>query len=264
VKKSFSLDFVSLLSSIGLDQTEIEQPNSGEFIIKKKSLTIFLHLLGSKKNDIHQVSEKQVTTLKVVHIFEDQWLKNPIMVAFRVKNLLGLNQTISARLCEIIKIDKPCADMFFELNHFQGSSSFAFKYGLQYKGELLAAMAYSKSRVMTDSKVLYRSYELIRFANKQGFTVTGGLQKLVKHFIREKHAQHIMTYIDLDWGNGNSFAKMGFKDKGNTPEHMFYIDPKTYRRYSEKEMDANKLAVKNYIAVQNSGSKKMVLDLRTF
>ncbi len=264
MNKSFISDFVSLLSSIGLDQTEIEQPNSGEFIIKNKSLTICLHQLGSKKNDSHQVSEKQVTNQKVVHIFEDQWLKNPIMVAFRVKNLLGLNQTISARLCEIVKIDNSRADLFFELNHFQGSSSYAFKYGLLYKGELVAAMAFSKSRVMTDSKVLYRSYELIRFANKQGFTVTGGLQKLIKHFIREKHAQHIMTYIDLDWGNGNSFAKMGFKDKGNTPEHLFYIDPKTYKRYSEKEMEAQKLAVKNYIAVQNSGSKKMVLDLRTF
>ena len=252
----------SILYSNGLDQTEIETPNSQVFAIKSKNLVFYLHNLYPVKNDFDQLIKKYKTDHKIIHIFEDQWLRNPLMMAYRIKNVLGLNQTIAARACELKKLDKPTTDSFFEENHFQGSSSYALKYGLFYKEELVAAMAFSKSRVMTDSVVLYRSYELIRFANKQGFTVSGGLQKLLKNFIKEKHAQHIMTYIDLDWGNGKAFANMGFKDMGNTSVHQFYVDPTTFKRHTEKEILTQKMPLENYIAIQNSGSKKMILDLR--
>ncbi|OYU94152.1 MAG: hypothetical protein CFE21_17130 [Bacteroidetes bacterium B1(2017)] len=197
-----------------------------------------------------------------IDIYEDQWLSKPEIVKSRVKSKLGLNQTLAGRACKLVSLTKPEAEVFFEANHLQGSSSSGIRYGLTYKNELVAAIAFSKSRVMIDSEVYYRSYELIKFTNKNGLTVMGGLDKLLKHFSKEKHAQHIMTYIDLDWGDGASFLKLGFKEMGSIEEIPFYVDPTTHIRYSQREFEGIHSTKPSLIKCFNKGSKKLVLDLR--
>ncbi|MDZ4666961.1 MAG: hypothetical protein SGJ00_03655 [bacterium] len=191
-----------------------------------------------------------------VWIYEDQWhLKNEIIKS-RIHSLLSLNKKISARTCLLKRIDKGDCDKFMAENHLIGSTQAGFKYGLFLKNELVAVATFSKARVMVDSDVYYHSYELIGFANKKYFTVVGGLQKLIKNFILEKNVVHLMTYIDLDWGMGNAFKKMGFKEIEKTTAQLFQVNPNTHQRFKYNPLS------KGLISVQNAGSLKMILDLR--
>ncbi len=61
---------------------------------------------------------------------------------------------------------------------------------------------------MTRSKNPYRSYEMVRFANVTGVTVTGGLSKLIKAFAEEVKPDDIMTYVDREWSDGKATANL--------------------------------------------------------
>jgi hypothetical protein len=146
-----------------------------------------------------------------------------------------------------------------EENHLLGKSSSGFKYGLFHKDILVAVATFGKSRTMIDSDVYYRSYELIKFANKNNVTVVGGLQKLIKNFILEKDVKHLMTYIDLEWGTGKAYKLMGFKEIEITEPISFYVNIQTNERTKYTEAY---VPTKSEYRISNLGSKKLILDTR--
>ncbi len=99
-----------------------------------------------------------------------------------------------------------------------------------------------------------QSFELIRFCCKSGITITGGLSKLMKHFFEEKKAGDIMTYVDKQFSNGDSFAKAGFKKHSETPPLSFLVNKKTFERIAFKE-DFDE---KQFYKTQNAGNIKMI------
>jgi hypothetical protein len=101
---------------------------------------------------------------------------------------------------------------------------------------LVAVATFSAGRKMKNKPEYYRSYELIRFANKIGFRVVGGLSKLIKGFLNEREVGDIMTYVDRTWSRGKGFEKIGFEKIGELPPF---------------EIDNN----------WNAGSLKMVLEI---
>ncbi|MDP1726504.1 MAG: hypothetical protein Q8M15_06940 [Bacteroidota bacterium] len=199
--------------------------------------------------------------LKVIHIWEDYWFVRNTLVKSRILNIIKSSIRVSARSCVIQKIDKQLTDDFFNFNHLQGATSYYYKYGLFKGSKLVAAIAFSKSRVMVDGPNLYRSYELVRFASLCGYSVVGGLGKLLNHFIKTQHAQHIMTYIDLDWGFGESYYKHGFVQTAIREPNYFFINKELNQRiYVTKQTQA--FNPETDILGFNAGSAKLILDLR--
>ncbi len=225
--------------------------------IEGENFILFLHPYSSYGETINDAPN---TSKKTLHIFEDLWQSRTEIYKNKIQSILGSNQTIAARACQIVKLDKINADAFFNKNHLHQSTTAGHKYGLIYKNKLVAAISFSKSRVMTDGQIYYRSYELIRFSNQLGYTVTGGLNKLLKHFIEEKNVQHLMTYIDLNWGDGKAFLDFGFKENGQVLEIESYVDPSTHQRSKENNLASNQQLLK----VPHLGSKKLILDLRNY
>jgi hypothetical protein len=101
-----------------------------------------------------------------------------------------------------------------------------------------------------------QSFELIRFCCKSGITITGGLSKLMKHFYLEKKAGDIMTYVDKQFSNGDSFIKAGFKKHSETPPLDFIVNKKTFERFPLKVNE--KFDEDLFYKVQNSGNIKMI------
>jgi hypothetical protein len=129
---------------------------------------------------------------------------------------------------------------------------------LFYKGELIGSASFSKGRKMNRLQSGSQSFELIRFCCKSGITVTGGLSKLMSHFCEEKKAGDIMTYIDKQFSNGDSFIKAGFIKHSETPPLFFLVNKKTFERISLK--DKNEIFDKKlFYKVQNLGNIKMIL-----
>jgi hypothetical protein len=103
-----------------------------------------------------------------------------------------------------------------------------------------------------------QSFELIRFCCKSGVTVTGGLSKLMSHFCEYKKAGDIMTYIDKQFSNGDSFIKAGFVKHSETAPLYFLVNKKTYERISLKNENET-FDKKLFFKVQNLGNIKMIL-----
>ncbi len=205
--------------------------------------------------------------VRIINLWEDVWQLQNELVRSRILALCGISKRIHARQTKIVRIDKKVADDFLNANHLQQNVNAYYKYGLYKLDELVAVATFSKSRVMTDSSALYRSFELVRFASLRGTTVNGGLGKLLNYFIEQHHPAHIMTYADRDWSNGNSYIKMGFTLIENTQPLEFFIHPKEMIRYHAHSLPTKFSSIEEmtkagYIKIYNAGNAKFILDRR--
>jgi hypothetical protein len=173
-----------------------------------------------------------------------------------VLSKLNLNTTIFARHCVVKKITKKTAEDFFNEWHFFDATSSSYNYGLFHKGELIGAASFSKGRKMNRLPHGTQSFELIRFGCKSGITITGGLSKIISHFCLEKNAGDVMTYVDKQLTNGDSFITAGFKKHSETDPIYFLINKMSYARTKvDKE---EKFDVKKFYLTKNSGNIKLV------
>ena len=202
--------------------------------------------------------EQTKNSLSHFNIPIDYIVTRPLKIVSIILSKLNLNKTVFARNCSVKKLDKATAEEFFNTWHFFDSTTSAYNYGLFYKDELLGAASFSKGRKMNRLPDGKQSFELIRFCCKSGITVTGGLSKLMSHFCIEKKAGDIMTYVDKQFSNGDSFMKAGFKIHSETPPLNFLVNKKTFERISLKNKDEF-FDKKLFYLAQNLGNIKMIL-----
>ncbi|MDX2195563.1 MAG: hypothetical protein NW207_04015 [Cytophagales bacterium] len=154
---------------------------------------------------------------KAVIVHEHIWsTKNGIIKSI----LLGYfkkNKIIYARKTNIMDIAQTTYDDFLEQHHLLGTTRSRYKYGLYHLGKLVAVAGFGKPLYMKYEAIPYLSTELIRFVNKSGISVAGALSKFIHHFTSQVHTDEIMTYVDLEWSNGESYCKIGFEITSATP-----------------------------------------------
>ncbi|MCF2490783.1 hypothetical protein [Dyadobacter sp. CY347] len=252
--------------------THIEIKNSNG-----RSLNILLTDLenwqkaGSFENwqiEINDLLNQRTKGEQWVVIWEDYWVKKPYIVKSRLSAMLGISQKIAARLTQVRRIDQETAFQFLEKNHLNGSVSSKTRYGLflpkRYfrvlkkdfehnieSDEMLVAVAtFSAPRVFAREDGPFRSFELLRFASLLGTNVSGGLDKLLTAFVREKEPDDIMTYADREWSEGAGYERLGFERISETQPMPFYM--------SVNEMSRTTTSNPDKIVVYNAGSIKFV------
>ncbi len=151
-------------------------------------------------------------------------------------------RTVFARNCEVRKIDRPTADAFLDANHVHGSASCRHCYGLfrrratgaaerrgnvsgkGIEGELVAVATFSNARRWEKQRRTVSSYEWVRYASLRDTRVVGGMGKLLKAFIADRHPDDVMTYAISTAvpgrpvrsgmeSSGNVFRKLGFVEE---------------------------------------------------
>ncbi|WP_439559052.1 hypothetical protein [Dyadobacter sp.] len=205
-----------------------------------------------------------------VVIWEDYWIKKRRIVESRLLALLGRAHRIPARLTTAERIDKETANGFLEQNHLNGAVMAKYKYGLflpaRYfrvlnealapagPAELLVAVAtFSYPRIFNKDTQPLRSHELIRAASLLNTNVVGGVDKLLQAFIRDKMPGDIMTYADLEWSAGKSYARLGFKEVSRTAPEIICLDT-----YSMGRSSASNSQASQQVNIRNMGSIKFV------
>ncbi|RDC58591.1 hypothetical protein DU508_00915 [Pedobacter chinensis] len=188
---------------------------------------------------------------KLIHLWEDVWITRSKQVLGRIASLLGLNNRIHGRKTTIQKITKPIAQSFLNENHLQGYVSSRYKLGLFDKEQLVAVATFSALRKMNYEEN-YKSAELIRFAVKTGYSVTGGLSKLISHFSEQYKPDDLMTYADRDWSTGGAYVKLGFINTDSLPPQYFCLDEHFNRSLIKENHFPRK-------TVFNTGSLKYIL-----
>jgi hypothetical protein len=188
------------------------------------------------------------------------YIRKTELVQNRVRALLSDSVRVFARNTEVRRLDRSSLNGFFNAHHLQGVTLARHKYGLFHKEQLVAAASFSSGRPIVRNGKTYQSYELIRFANLSGYTVTGGLSKLLSAFTHEVQPDDIMTYADRDWSLGQSYEQLGFSFLENTPPQAFLIHPQDMIRYYPHRLpgvsSSEELTAQGYFTIYNAGNKK--------
>lgn len=163
--------------------------------------------------------------VRLIHIFEDEYMYHKEIVLSKIEHTLGIHQNlpkVGARKCTITKINKCASDIFLNTNHIQGEVSASVYYGaFTPEGDLAAVMTFVKRK---DNE-----YELNRFATNNRMVVSGIADRILKHFIKEHNPSKIISFADRRWTTdleSNLYTKLGFT--------LEYCTKPDYHYYNEK------------------------------
>ena len=184
-----------------------------------------------KNYHLSKTLECEKQGIRLIHIFEDEWMNRKEIVKSIIKSALGIyDNKIGARQCEIV--EGKCED-FFNTSHLQGSTRGKYCYQLKYNNETVAALLIGKPRFNKDY-----DYEILRFAVKLNTEVFGAFSKLFNYF-RKDHPGKIITYSDRRLFTGNLYRKL-FNEL--TPSDPGYSYSNNVDRIPRYEMTKKKLS----------------------
>ena len=170
--------------------------------------------------------------IRLIHIFEDEWLEHKEIVKTKLKHILGYDTGLSkvyARKCLVKEIDTRMAKEFFEQNHIQGFSKSSVYLGCFYNSELVSAMSFKICKNGSDK------WELTRFATDITKHCVGVGGKLFKYFVRNYNPSEVKSFADRRWSTTlqeNLYDKIGFKFDGVLrPDYRYVINGKRIHKF---------------------------------
>lgn len=199
--------------------------HSVEWQIGKMDSGKNLKALAEIKNAaLWKTRESAKKGIRLVHIFEDEWLSKRDIVEDKIKTLLKIPQIkIFARKTTIRPIASKTASSFYEANHLQGKTKYSVSIGL-FNGETLVAVQSYKKGSRKKHQV-EGSWELVRYATRLGTVVIGGFSKCLKWFERGYHPREIVSFADLRICDlrENVYEKNGFQKESILPPDYWYV-----------------------------------------
>lgn len=175
--------------------------------------------LGLSKN-YHQEKTKACHKAKIrlIHIFEHEWLFNRDKIKSLIRSALGIYSIrLYARKCQIKPIGADMYRQFLLANHLQCAVNSSIRYGLFYQDELVSVIGFGKSRFKKDE------IELHRYCVKANYQIVGGFSKLIKYACVNEHITKFVSYVDFSHFNGRGYKKAGFTLEYLTQPSYIYI-----------------------------------------
>lgn len=177
-----------------------------------------------KEYHLKKLEECEKQGVRLIQIFEDEWLNKKEICKSRILNIIGkTNKVIFARKCIIKEVDSKTSREFLDDNHIQGNCGSKIRLGLFYNDELVSLMTFGKLRKNLGNNSKDGCYELLRFCNKLNTSVVGGASKLFKHFIEANNVYSIISYSDRRWNSGNLYKTLGFALSHKSQPSYFYV-----------------------------------------
>ena len=163
--------------------------------------------------------------IKLIQIFEDEWLEHKEIVKSKIRHLLNKNidlPKVFARKCIIKEINKDISREFLEKNHIQGACNATIHLGCYFNTELVAVMTFKKESKEESN----HNWELTRFATDINKHCVGIGGKIFSYFIQTYETDYIKSFADRRWTldkDNNLYAKLGFKlDKVLKPDYRYF------------------------------------------
>lgn len=197
--------------------------------------------------------------LRLVQIFEDEWLFSRSMCEGRLMALLGLGPKTDARKCTVQQIPFGEARDFLVQVHSQGAGSkTSHCYGLFSEGALVAVATFGAMR--NGAGIAVGGWEVLRYASKG--VVRGGFGKLFSAFRTAVNPSEVISWCDLRWGNGRVYAALGFQAGEISVPDYWWVDCAARTRLSRYAVQKHKLAehpeLKHFYA--DGMSEKQVME----
>lgn len=270
-----------------IDSLDINYEKNTRKILNGKEIDIFFPQfnLGIEFNGLFWHSEFNISNnyhlektelaekngIKLIHIWEDDWENRREIIKSRLCNVLKIPKNkIYARKCKIEIVDYKQTKKFLDENHLQGFCPFKTSIGLFYDGILVSISTFGKRKISGSVEE-----ELLRFANKTSYNITGAFSKLLKYYIDNYKKGPLISFADRCWTTieNNVYEKNGFRFIGKTPPNYYYIvDHKRKHRFSFRKdklvrdgFDPNKtekeiMQERGIFRIYDSGQLKYILD----
>ena len=233
-------------------------------------------LFKEDKYHLKKLEECESKGIKLIQIFEDEWLNKQEIVKSRLRNILGkIENKIYARNCVVKELDSKTVTKFLNENHLQGTVGSKIKLGLFYNEELVSIMTFGNLRKNLGQKSKDDTFELLRFCNKLNVNIIGGASKLFKYFTSNYSCVSVISYADRRWGNGELYNTLGFKHIHNSQPNYFYVkngEVKREARFKYRKdilvsegFDKNKtekqiMIDRNYFRIYDCGAMKFMYE----
>ena len=210
--------------------------------------------------------------IQLIHIWEDDWLDKKDIVKDIIQSKLGMNDKIPARKCTIKEVSSKESKEFLEKYHIQGNVNASIRIGLYYDDSLVEIATFGKLRNILHSNGQENQYELYRLCSKSGYTVVGGVSKLLTYFIRKYQPKQIVSYANLDISNGNVYNSFFKKISITSPGYYWAKDGYKYHRsnftkhilvkngYDKNKTEEEIMHELGYYKVYDSGNIKYVWE----
>ena len=240
-------ELVSWLQSLGIgdvttQRRDVLERGELDIVIEDHDLAIeycglYWHGENFKSKDYHQLKERDAgkAGLKLITVFEDEWVFKQDIVKRVLLNKLGLlKDKVLARNTVARKATWHDVVDIYEKFHMQGAGApCAENYVLEHNGVIVAAMSFKPDRFGGYDK------ELVRYATST--QVVGGFSKLFKLFSKNNAAgTDVVSYADLRWFSGVTYRSAGFKFVSQTAPGYWWC--KGQNRFSRFMFQKHKLA----------------------
>lgn len=188
-----------------------------------------------KNYHLEKTRQCEERSIRLIHIFEDEWNDRKEIVKSKLKSILGKDNSpvIYARKCSVKAIAKETAGELLNKYHIQGFANATVHYGLEYQNEIVAVMSFTEKK---DDE-----WELVRFAGK--YRIIGGAGKLLNHFIDEYHPVLIKSFADRRWSSplSNVYERLGFTLDGFTdPDYRYLVNNERKHKFAFRKNKLNK------------------------
>lgn len=213
--------------------------------------------------------------VRLITIFEDEWLYRKDQVKSFLQSVLGVNQKVYARKCVIKNVEDDLAKEFINNNHIQCVNKGSLVYfGLYYLDRLVGIMSLNRHhREQKKEEVI-----LDRMCFEKGLTIIGGASKLfkaAKEYAKLNGFKKIVSWSDNRWSWGGVYEKLGFILDKELPMDYSYVslkNPDSKRRSKQSMKKSNigcpkDVAEKDfalsmgYSRIWDCGKKRFVYEL---
>jgi len=230
---------------------------------------LYYHTEKMGKNSTYHLDKTMACEkigIKLIHIFEDEWVLNKELVKNKLKHILKINDgiKIGGRNVKVKIINGKEKGLFLKENHIQGNDNSTINYGAYYNNELVGVMTFSNKRNMT--KTNDGEYELTRYATKQNYIISGLASKFIKQFINDYSPKNIISFADRRWTldvNNNLYTNIGFKLVGLVKPNYCYYNSKVdkHKRFHKFGFGKNAIRKKYPNMDFNKTEKELTSEL---
>lgn len=264
---SYEVECKSWLDSLGIiskkDRT-ICKPQELDLYIPSHNMALefdglYWHSEALGKNKTYHINKTKLCNeqnIRLIHIFEDEWIQKKEICKSVIANYLNQMITkIPARKCKIKEISNHQIRSFLTNNHLQGYASASINLILEYENEIVMAMTFRMARY--NKKV---QYELVRLDSKINTHIIGGTQKLWTYFVKNYMPRSVVSYCDRRWFSGQTYKKLGFEKKTDAKPGYWYTNG--INRFHRSKFTKKK-CVKEILRKPNNTYSKEYLDSLT-
>lgn len=246
---------------------------NGLFFHRKRDvLDTYANLAASSFSILEKTNLCEKNGIRLIHIFEDEWLEKQDIVKNRLRAILGVSEKVGARKCHIKEISLLELKAFEQTFHIQGHALAKYRYGLYYQDDLVATMSFTSLRFNNEEE---GAFELLRFCSSE--SIQGGFSKLLSRFIKDKNPKKIVSYSDRRWSLGEVYSKQGFiKVSTSKPGYFWCKGQKRWNRmnfqkhklkeileeaFDESKTEKELMFQARYFLVEDCGQDRWELDL---